>query len=394
MGKRIKLLVISDAPSSSTGLGRITRELCERIYADCPEFELATLGSGGNVSSRFPWRQYVIGSMPNFTIPDLPRVWQDFAGDDKGILFAIWNPSWLWWLADPLKLGSCTLKDFLLSNPFEKWIYAPIDAEGPNGLLPLGIADILARFDRALYYTKWSADMAFRTDVKAYGDFLPHGTDTGIFYPRSKEKARETFIERVTDAAPQPLVPGMKLIGVTATNTPRKDWAFAFEVCGELVKRGVNIGLWAHTDRFKGHWDILGMMDTFGLRGRIIPTNKMLSDEDLAWAYSACDVTLGIGRGEGWGLPISESLACGVPCLHCDYAGAAEFLPEAYKIAPDGFYYDDGYLNLRPVMSANRWADQVERILENSTKYEASLGEKFTWDGCWKKWKEWLTRGI
>ena len=49
------------------------------------------------------------------------------------------------------------------------------------------------------------------------------------------------------------------------------------------------------------------------------------SDEDLAWLYGHCRWTLYPSFYEGWGLPISESLAYGKYCL----ASAASSLPEA-----------------------------------------------------------------
>jgi hypothetical protein len=93
---QIPFLVISDAVTSPTGLGRIGRELCIRIHQDLSDvFRLGTLGYGGNTSRVFPWQQYVLSNPDNWKIPELPRTWLDFAGKQPGIILFILNASWL-----------------------------------------------------------------------------------------------------------------------------------------------------------------------------------------------------------------------------------------------------------------------------------------------------------
>ena len=435
MGK-FKLMVIGDAPSSSTGLGRITRELCVRIHKDLGEtFELATYGLGGINSRRFPWRQYQIANLHNWAPNDLPRVWKDFAGDERGIIFPIWNPSSLGWLADPTKLPAGTLRDFLLSDPFDRWGYFPVDAEGPNGLMPREIKDVCSRFDRTLFYTKWAADMFSRTTgiptyEKAFGDVrevarkesagrtvaeyafrtlteeeaalyealgrsirhLPHGTDTKIFYPRDRQEMRKTFIETATGKeapGPQPVHESIFLVGIIATCTARKDWDLGFQVCQELRKRGLNVVLWAHTDSLVKHWNLPALAEAYGMKDRVVFTTTDLSDEQMAEAQCACDCILGVGRGEGWGLVESSSLACGIPVITGGYAGAAEFVPAAYQVQPVGFHGEGPTGNRRPVFRAEDWADVAQAAI--GTK--PSLPEGLSWDECWPAWKKWLLEG-
>ena len=61
--------------------------------------------------------------MYNFQVPELLDAWKDFSQGEDGVVFTIWNPSWLFWFP-PMK------------KPFTHWAYLPIDAEGPNGKLP------------------------------------------------------------------------------------------------------------------------------------------------------------------------------------------------------------------------------------------------------------------
>ena len=394
------LFLVSDSITSPTGLGRITRELAIRIHEDLSDvYRLGVAGFGGTYSRKFPFPQY---PFKDATISELPAIWNDFAGDERGVVLFIWNASWLPWMADPDTLPECDLKKFLKSNPFEKWIYVPIDSHGPNDRLHESEKKILGGFDRVLAYTKWGGGVIDRTfhhpasvhPEAPVTDFLPHGTDRSIFFPRDRGEARRTFLDRVVKKAMGRLSDDFVLIGVCATNTPRKDWGLAFQVCGELLKRKVNVGVWAHTDRFgrPGNWDLPGLAEAFGLKHRVMFTNGNLSDEDMSWGYAAMNVTLGIGSGEGWGLPISESLACGVPCITGDYAGATDFTPPSLRVKPVEFRLDGCFSNYRPVFNPADWADKVIETLE--VKRGASLlPEEFFWDKCWPRWKEWLRLG-
>jgi len=398
---RIPLMLLSDNVASSTGLGRITRELALRIHSDLSDtFELATYGLGGVSSQKFKWPQYIINKLDSWSTPDLPKVWKDFAAGRKGVALTIWNPSWLPWLADCEKLPNGGLKDFLRTKPLERWGYFPVDAVGPNGKLPEEVAEVIANFDRPLMYTEWAARLVDSSlaehpkwaNPKHVGScpHLPHGTDTKMFYPRDRKEMRRTFVSTVTGGQLTPMKEDVFLVGIVGTNSARKDWDLGFQVCQELLHRGLNVGVWAHTNKVQGHWNILGLAKAYGLDGRIIPTITDLTDEQMAEAYCACDVTLGIGLGEGFGMPIFESIACGVPCVHGDYAGAAEFLPPEFKVKPIGFWAEGWYANKRPVFDVREWAFRVE----SAAKITATLPSELAWDNLWPRWRDWLLEGV
>jgi glycosyltransferase involved in cell wall biosynthesis len=394
---RIPLMIMTDSPTSRTGLGRIGRELAGRIYDRLYDtFEVAVLGYGGQVSKELPYQQYVITKMTNWAVNDLPAAWKDFAGDRKGVLLSIWNPSSLFWLADPSKLPAGELRTFLESKPFETWLYVPIDAEGPGGKLSAEVTDTLSGFDRVLAYTKWAANMIDRSrgvdEESVFAtDFLPHGIDTSTFYLRDRAEARATFLDRVTEFKNSPAMKDdVFLVGIVGTNSQRKDWALGMEACQELVRRGLNVGLWAHTNVLQKHWDILAMAKAFGLEGRIIPSIKTLSDDDMAMAYSACDCVFGVGAGEGFGYTTFEALACGVPVVTGKYAAAAEIVPPEFLVKPTGWYYEGYYANRRPVFDPKEWATVAMRAANT----KAELPAYIDWNNCWEEWSDWLLSGV
>ena len=59
-------------------------------------------------------------------------------------------------------------------------------------------------------------------------------------------------------------------------------------------------------------------------RLKIIPTVK--THQAFAELYTACNAFVAPSRAEGWGLPISEAMACGLPVIVTGYSGPTEFI--------------------------------------------------------------------
>lgn len=389
------LLMICDSPSGVTGLGRITRELATHVYTNLSDvFRVGTLAHGG--SSGFKWPQYRAQVIPNtLVITNLADVWEEFSKGQDGIIFTCLNPSWLEWFANPELMEPGPSKRFLKSEKFKRWGYFAVDATGPNSMTGVIESDIMGKFDRILMYTEWAKKL-LRGRLPFHPiDHLPHGTDGRVFYPRDRKEAREKFIGTVVkrDDVAGKLDDNTLLLGCIATATPRKDYGLTFETCAELLKRGVDVGLWVHTDAFRNHWDLLTMADDFGMKERTIFTSGNLPDETLAWGMAAMDVILLNGAGEGWGLVGSSSLAMGIPVVGHKYAASTEFVPPEFLVEPAAWRWEGYHCNRRPVGDPSTWAD---RVLEVKDK-PCSLDEKFLWDGpngAWSQWEKWLRAGL
>ena len=383
---RFPLLIISDSVSCISGLGRMTRDLAKGIVEHIPEIELATGGYGGPGSARLPWYQPFLTPTDSWILGDLPVVWGDFANGRKGAILVIWDASRIGWLADPAMCPIPHLAQWLTANrgEFQKWLYCPVDAEGIGGRYPASLLKVMGGFDRILNYSAWAAN------VTGFPDHLPHGIDTKIFKPQPKWSARRRFREKGFRQLTQESV----LVGIVATNQSRKDWALGMETIRLLVDRGVDVKLWCHTDQIRRYWDLGALVSDFGLWDRVAITVSPINDDELAWMYSACDVTLGIGLGEGFGFPIFESLACGTAVVHGDYGGAAEWLPGWMKVTPREWRYESLFNFRRPVFRAEDWAERVMDVV--GVRDEIRLPEELDWNGeiLWPRWEEWIRRGI
>lgn len=381
MAKKTKILILGDSPSGPTGLGRITRDIATRM-GKMEDLEVAVLGYGAPPSSRLPFFQYPITSIGTTTadwiVAELPQVWDDFAGAEPGILLSIWDLSRLEWLGNPDLCPLPELQQWIKNAPVKKWVYPAIDAESINGGLSMRLKKAAQGFDRVINYTSWSSK------ITGYPDHLPHGIDTQVFQPRPKKDARR----RIRNAGCTIFDDQSFLVGIVATNQPRKDWALGLQTVATMLNRGVNVKLWVHTDSSLRHWDINALARDLGLVGRVALSPPM-SDEDLSWQYSACDVTLGIGP-EGFGYAQAESLACGVPCVTGSYGGQSEFVTKEFQIDPVAFRYEGVFANKRPVYEPGPFASLAMEVGGQQTILPGMLD----WDTLWSEWESWIRKGL
>ena len=396
----IPLLIISDAPSSTTGLGRITRDLAVRIHKNLQDVcRVAVLGYGGPGSRKFGFQQYVIEGMSEWIIPALPEVWEDFAGDQKGVCMTIWDASRLMWFAQPARcemlISYPILRNWLEHAPFRRWGYFPIDAAGPHDMLTFPLQQTLLGYDRILAYGKWAKDIVEETiGVKAAKvqnlDWRPHGIDTDIFYERDRAVCRYKFgsITRAQTLRKGPqlgsVMPDEVLISIVATNQSRKDWALGIETAA-ILSQTHRIRLWIHTDQLERYWSIPALLVDYGLLDKTVISLGVLSDDEMAQAYSACDLTLGVGA-EGWGFPLAEAQACGTPVVTGSYAGGAELVQDEMRVEPIAYRYEGLYACKRPVFQVADWATCAKRWIGK----RVVLDPQYDWKNLWPQWESYF----
>ncbi len=374
---QIPLMILGDSPDLQTGLARIGRDLAA-LLSQSPRFRVGCYGFGGSGSQQLPFQQYVAGgSIENGTWPySLPRAWRDFSRGEPGVLFTIWDLSRLLGIAQPNYMPDCGLKDFLLSRPFQLWGYFPLDASGPGGKLSVMQTETLMGFNRILTTSPWAKGVLDASLGRAVADWIPHGIDGNTWRP-------------------QPNVAKQNRIGVVATNQPRKDWGMVAAVCHELSRRDPSLTFWWHTDLNIRHWSIPALLADFGLESKVSVTYEM-NDHQMAEAYASCRLTLAPGLGEGFGYPIWESLACGTPVIHGDYASGADLMKtcklDGLLVRPHTWRLEGQHDSLRPVYEPEEWIQMADLI----SQYEVVFGsvEHLYWKNLKYPWMRWFEEGI
>lgn len=370
----IPFLVLSDAPNQPTGLGRIARDLTARLHAESQQLGIrvgqAALRWDG---SPWPWPVYPVEDEAQWGRRDLPGIWSQFTRNEPGILFSIWDPGRCYGTSE-LDLYGC-----------RRWGYFAIDAENRHGTISGPAAEAVKRYERVIAYGRWGANV-LRPVTRGPVAYLPHGIDLDRWQPQ----------------------PGAmrKLVGAVATNQPRKDLGLLFETFALLRDADPSLHFWLHTDlQVTPAWSVPQLAEDFGFNKEdspLILTLPPVHDDYLRGLYSQCLVTIAPGLGEGFGYPIVESLACGAPVIHGDYAGGAELIPmTSWKPEPRAWRYEGAYCLKRPVFDAQDLEGLVQWAVEWATE-EPALVQAYCrgsvahldWKELWPRWRSWFQEGL
>ena len=71
--------------------------------------------------------------------------------------------------------------------------------------------------------------------------------------------------------------------------------------------------------------ELASQIDVMGLTN-VVPISGALSTTDMAQLYNNYDAMIFPSRAEGWGLPLIEAIACGLPVISTYYSGHTEYL--------------------------------------------------------------------
>jgi glycosyltransferase involved in cell wall biosynthesis/tetratricopeptide (TPR) repeat protein len=193
---------------------------------------------------------------------------------------------------------------------FQPWEYSSIPRDW---LRPL-----VEQVDDAWVPSTFVRDGFVQSGVPAERVFvLPLGFDEGIFRPGQEPLRLDTT----------------------------KRFMFLF-VGGTIHRKGIDILLKAYGRAFTNSDDVCLVIKDMGVgsfyKGQtaetliadfraenthpeIVYLNESLSEQEMARLYNGCDCLVQPYRGEGFGLPILEAMACGLPVLVTGYGAALDF---------------------------------------------------------------------
>jgi glycosyltransferase involved in cell wall biosynthesis len=249
--------------------------------------------------------------------------------------------------------------------------YYPVDCQVvPEGGAMLKVADI------NVAYTEHGARMTRLSmpEVAQNLKEIPHGVDSSIFKPISKEKALK-YRKEALGADEDTFV-----IANVNRNTTRKQIPYSLLAFKEFRKTVPNSVYYIHAAFHDQGGDLLLAARDLGFelsKDVIFPVNygpgNGVSDYDLNCLYNSADMFLSTHLGEGWGLTISEAMAAGTPVIVPNNTCMPQLVGED---GDRGYLYpckDTIWVDNSGFREKGMVADIVDKMLtfyENGSKYD------------------------
>lgn len=215
-----------------------------------------------------------------------------------------------------------------LEWPWAAWI--PIDCDGVYA----HALDILKLVPYPIAMSDFGAEQMRLVDVEPAARIW-HAVDTEVFKAQDKAECREML------GLPQETY----LVGMVMANKgDRKQYPAQFAAVKEWMDKNPDrdISIFIHTetsDQMAG-WDMSMLTERMGLKGHVYSTDRYdtgiipAEPEILSKIINSFDVLMNCSAGEGFGIPIIEAQACGVPVITHNVTAMPELTKYGYTVEP------------------------------------------------------------
>lgn len=258
------------------------------------------------------------------------------------------------------------------------WIaWTPLDADGigHNTLERLKLADVPV----AMSY--FGAEQMRMHDIEPSATIY-HAVDTEVFKPRDKDECRDALgIDR--DA----FVVGM----VMANKGDRKQYPLQLEAIRQFRDKNpdIKVRTYIHTEptSMMGGWDMRELVSVLGLKGEVYSTNQYkttvvpVGTELMSRVMNTFDVLMNCSAGEGFGIPIVEAQACGVPVITNGVTAMPELTINGYTVEPDAKGLASHY-GWQYAPSVEDMVYRLECVYRMSNNEKSLTGRQWVIDNC------------
>ena len=207
-------------------------------------------------------------------------------------------------------------------SPAKTLFYFPSDG---GGGLPLNCENILKKVNCPVAMARYGMRQVkelHNMDTK----YIPHAIEPSIYYPLSseeKEKCKAKFG-----------LQGKYVVGCVQRNQGRKMPDRMIKSFAEFCKDKPDAVLFLHTDPYDvaAPFDLIQLINRYKLNNRVVFSGMTFFGgfyyKQMNEVYNAMDCFLLTTSGEGFGIPIIEASACGIPTVVTDYTTTQELLIE------------------------------------------------------------------
>jgi len=408
MSKKPRVLILSDSPVLASGMAVGHYQLASRLHAT-ERFDVGSFGwffhsaQQQGLKWNLPWKQFTNSNHKNpYGHPDN---WPNPSEQD-------WKNSAIYQIIDKLfkpniiiTMGDYWMVDYLykipIRNNFKLIHEVPIDGEP----IPKSWVRDFKTADVLISMSKYGKRVIQDNDKYCNVTVIPRGINIEDFYKINapKNKIKEKYMPSAKDNF---------VVGVFARFQDRKQVGRAIESFSKFISNGrhKNCDLYLHMD-LEDPFSISqkktldgedGLVERYGVKERIIvnreiTVEKGVSLKDLNAIYNCCNVSLLTTQGEGFGLPIAESMACGLPVIATNYTTPTELLGVDGKrgLLANVQAYITGMYNIERALVDTTHIAQLLEKLYRSPSLCKEIGEnarayiqRFRWDTIIKQWEQ------
>jgi glycosyltransferase involved in cell wall biosynthesis len=381
----MRILWVSDSPSSPSGFGTVTAAVCRRLAARGHQIEIIGWQNRG-LETRWegipvhPMRRNMFGSdvLLGYMYRFRPQV-----------LITLADVWWLSFLADP------PVQQYLDVSGARWALYYPIDGADADGSLPAGWVRMLQTADIPVAMSRFGVEVSARCGIDAA--YVPHGCDLDVFAPPADKRAAKARLG----------LDDRFVVLSDARNQPRKLLPRTLDIIEAFAADKADVLTYLHCDpdddaassqfysyRIQADIAALGLTDKVRFsQGFRMRSTGGLPPDVLAVLYAASDAHLLCSWGEGFGLPTLQAASAGVVPIAVDYSANSELLGEhGFRIPVESSVVDEFGL-VRCLLSREAAVGVLEALyadralLADRARRSRKFAEAYGWDAIVDLWE-------
>ena len=377
----MRILWVGDSPTIPTGFGVVTRNLARELTKLGHEVVIIGINLFGDDEpydrEKFPYKIYAVEKGGPNEVYAFRRWYDIYRRENPDIVFLL-NDPWL-------------IKSYLeAAGPFNKSTkvvgYYPTDAAPikPEWM------EALNSLDAQVCYSHYAEDVV----VQSNGGKRPknlhqiyHGVNTETFRPVHQQVARLKL--------GLPIDKELFIVGMVARNQFRKRFDLLAQAFADFAKDKDDAKLFLHTVVKDIGFDIVDLARQLDIKNKLIlpedmTMSSLVSDERLNLIYNSFDVNALISMGDGFGLPVAESMATGCAQLVSNHSCLKELVEghggltvetDAWIMNTSGINTWGGVSSVKDITRKLNilYAEKERRIRLAEAGYHFIQQPKFTW---------------
>lgn len=317
----MRILWMSNSPNAATGYGVQSAEVLPRIKADGHEVAVAANFGFSATQGLAEWDDIpVFPSSKDQALNDIINAYaEEWRADWTISLYDVWTMQRNQW---PKQVAS--------------WV--PID----HNPAPPAVAQ-WCRSVRPIAMSRFGQEMLRQQNIESV--YIPHSVNTEVFRPTSEYRGKPSReMLGLPDDAYVVVIAGAN----QGISPPRKAWSQMFQALGHFLKAHNDAWVYVHTDlhqRPPAGLDLSTLLAACGMDDKRVRftdsymyTTGRISQADMAAIYSTGDVLLSTSMGEGFGVPVIEAQACGLPVIVSDFSAQPELCESGWLVKGQGWW--------------------------------------------------------